>query len=260
MGISRGIGAVRCAALVVLICGCTGAGARAAETVKLTASFQPNLRGARTTILFGFTVGTTDGSVPAGLSGIDLHLPSHMGLATTSLGLATCEAPTLIAAGLNGCSTNARIGYGSAVVEVPLGPQLVVEHTGISALLAPDEDSHQRMLFYANGITPVFAQLVFPAKLLPESGSVGGGINTTVPVVGVLPDGPNASVVKFSSTIGPLHLTYYKRRHGKRVAFRPRGVKVPKACPRGGYPFSADFEFQDATVLSARTHVPCPTR
>ncbi len=251
--------ALRFVALVLLICGLLAGVARAAETVKLTAGFDPDRRGVRTTIVFGFTIGTTDGLPPAGLSGVDLHLPRHMGLGTTSLGLASCEASTLIALGLKGCSANARIGYGSALVEVPLGPQLIQEGTGISAVLGPSKGSRLDVLFYANGISPVFAQLVFPAQLLPDSGRFGGRINTTIPTVPVLPDGPTASVVKFRSTIGPLHLTYFHRRHGKRVPFRPRGVRVPKLCPRGGYPFAADFQFQDSTRLIARTHVPCPT-
>jgi hypothetical protein len=31
--------------------------------------------------------------------------------------------------------------------------------------------------------------------------------------------------------------------HGKRVAFHPKGVSVPLHCPRGGFPFSANFSF-----------------
>ncbi len=260
MSIVRRKSPLRLVALSLVICGLLAGGARAAQTVKLTASFDPNRRGVRTTIVFGFEVGTTDGSVPVGLSGVNLQLPGHMALGTSSLGLANCDANTLIAIGLGGCSTNARVGYGSAVVVVPLGPELVRESTPISAVLGPSEGTQAELLFYADGITPVFAQLVFPAKTVPQSGKIGGRINTTVPTVPVLPDGPTASVVQFHSTIGPLHLTYFRHRHGRREAFHPRGARVPRVCPRGGYPFAAEFEFQDASRLSALTHIPCPPR
>jgi hypothetical protein len=246
--------------LLISVCGGTSAVAHAAETAKLTAGFTPDRRGASTTIVFGFTIGTTDGSIPSGLSGVDLHLPAHMDIATTSLGLASCETHALIELGLKGCSSNSRIGYGSAVVEVPLGPQLVEEQAGISALLGPSEGSQLVVLFYANGLTPVFAQLVFPAQLLPDSQPFGGRIDTRVPIVPVLPEGPNASVVSFRSTIGPRHLTYHRRVGGRTVRFHPRGLRVPKVCPSGGYPFAADFEFQDATSVTAETRVPCPSR
>jgi hypothetical protein len=237
-----------------------GTMASAAETVKLSAAFTPDRRGAVTTIVFSFTVGSTNGSVPAALSGVNIRLPGHMSLNATSLGLATCDTNTLIALGLKGCPLNARVGYGSAVVEVPLGPELVRESTGISAVAGPSEGTRREVLFYANGLMPVFAQLVFPAAVFHNSARAGGHINTTIPTVPVLPDGPNASLVSFRSTIGPLHLTYYRREHGKRVAFRPRGARVPKVCPRGGYPIAADFLFQDSSRLSAKTYVPCPSR
>jgi hypothetical protein len=248
-----------CAAVLApLLCGCFLGTAGAAEIVKLKASLTPDRRGQSTTIVFGFSIGTADGSAPPGLRAVDLSVPSHMGLATSSLGLATCEATTLIRFGLLGCPVNARVGYGNAIVEVPLGPQLVREHTGISTLLGPSDGADLHLLFYANGLTPVFAQLVFPAKILPDSGRFGGRINTSVPVVPVLPEGANASLVQFSSTIGPKNLTYYRRVRGHRVPFHPRGGHVPKVCPKGGFLFSADFEFQDSSRATAKTHVPCP--
>jgi hypothetical protein len=233
--------------------------AAAAEQVKLTAGFTPDRRGARTTIVFGFQISTGDGTPPSPVSSVDLRLPAGMGLATTSLGLATCTPELLVAHGLQGCPSNARIGYGSAVVEVPLGPELIKEKAGISALLGEAEGSALEVLFYANGLSPVFAQLVFPAQLLPDSGSFGGRINTAVPTVPVLPEGANASVVDFTSTIGPRHLTYYKRVHGRRVPFHPRGALVPKVCPHGGYPFAGAFVFQDGSRVTASSRVPCPT-
>jgi hypothetical protein len=58
-------------------------------------------------------------------------------------------------------------------------------------------------------------------------------------------------------TIGG-NLTYYERSHGKRVAYRPQGILLPKRCPRGGFRFHADFSFLDGTRSEAQTVVKCP--
>jgi hypothetical protein len=68
------------------------------------------------------------------------------------------------------------------------------------------------------------------------------------------------SIVSVQTTIGPSHLTYYKHVHGRRVAFRPRGVSVPERCPHGGFPFAAEFTFQDGSTATGVTTVPCPPR
>jgi hypothetical protein len=75
-----------------------------------------------------------------------------------------------------------------------------------------------------------------------------------------VPGGPDVSIVSVQSTIGPSHLTYYKHVHGRLVAFHPRGVSVPERCPHGGFPFAAEFRFQDGSETTAATTVPCPPR
>jgi hypothetical protein len=96
--------------------------------------------------------------------------------------------------------------------------------------------------------------------VLPDTGRFGSRLVTTVPLVTSVPGGPDVSIVDVQTTIGPSHLTYYKHSHGRLVPFRPRGVSVPERCPRGGFPFAADFTFEDGTQTSAHTTVPCPPR
>jgi hypothetical protein len=83
---------------------------------------------------------------------------------------------------------------------------------------------------------------------------------TNVPLVSSVPGGPDVSIVSIQSTIGPSHLTYYKHVHGRRVGFHPRGVSVPERCPHGGFPFAAQFAFQDGSQVAASTTVLCPAR
>jgi hypothetical protein len=230
------------------------------ERATLHASFSPNRLGTPTTIGFGFDVSTAEGLAPPPLSDIDLHIPAGMDFTQTTLGLAICNPVSLQAHGLAGCPPNSRLGYGSASVEVPFGTGSGHELPEIQALMGPPHNNNMVVLFYANGQTPVFAQLVFKGEVLPASGAFGSQLATSVPPIPSVPNGPNVSIVSVNATIGPSHLTYYKHRHGHLVAFHPRGVSIPERCPRGGFPFSADFTFQDGSTTSASTTVPCPPR
>lgn len=229
------------------------------EQASLHASFSPDRLGTPTTIGFGFEVSTTEGLAPPPLSNINLHIPAGMDFTQTTLGLAICNPASLQAHGLAGCSPNSRLGYGSASVEVPFGTGSGHELPEIQALMGPPTSNNNMVvLFYANGQTPVFAQLVFKGEVLPASGAFGSELATSVPPIPSVPNGPDVSIVSVRATIGPSHLTYYRHRHGRLEAFHPRGVSIPEHCPKGGFPFSANFTFQDGSTTSAATVVPCP--
>lgn len=244
---------------VALLCLLVPAGSEAvSEQAKLHASFSPNRLGAPTTISFGFVLSTTEGTAPPPLTGLVLRMPAGMNYTTTTLGLAICQPAALLARGLAGCSPNSRLGYGTAFVEVPFGVGSGHEIPDIQALSGPSPNGNLVVLFYANGVFPVSAQLTFSGEVLPDSGSFGSQLQTSVPPVSSVPGGPDVSILSVKTTIGPSHLTYYKHRHGHLVAFHPRGVSVPERCPRGGFPFAAEFTFQDESHASATTAVPCP--
>jgi hypothetical protein len=192
------------------------------------------------------------------LTSLDLRMPAGINFTTTTLGLAICQPVALLAKGLAGCSPNSRLGFGSAFVEVPFGDGAGHEIPEIQALMGPPHDGNLVVLFYANGQTPVDAQLVFSGELLPDSGAFGSQLSSVVPPIASVPGGPDVSVLSVQSTIGPSRLTYYRHSHGRLVPFHPRGVSVPEHCPRGGFPFSARFGFQDASSTTATTTVPCP--
>ncbi len=245
----------------VLSCWLAPAAAHAvAERATLHASFSPNRLGAPTTIHFGFNVSTVEGSAPPPMTGIDLKMPAGMNYTRTTLGLALCKPEALLARGLAGCSPNSRLGFGSAVVEVPFGTGSGHEIPELQALSGPSATGNLVVLFYANGLMPVYAQLAFTGEVLPASGLFGSQLAVNVPLVTSVPGGPDVSIVSVQSTIGPSHLTYYRHVHGRRVAFHPRGVSVPERCPRGGFPFAAEFSFLDGSRTTASTTVPCPPR
>ena len=247
-------------AVTLLTCAWAASTAGAAQKVKLRVAFNPNRAGARTTIEFAFRISDTTGAIPSPVMSLDLRLPAHMGIATTTLGQANCEPADLIEGGLHGCSANARIGFGDALAVVPFGPERIPEKVSLNALMGPPSGERLEVLFYAEGLSPVYAQLVFPGLVLGDTHPFGERINTAIPLVPVWPQGPDVSLETFKSTIGPLHLLYHRQVNGKTISYRPHGVSVPKRCPPAGYPFAAELTFQDGTHSAVDYHVPCPKR
>jgi hypothetical protein len=232
----------------------------ASEQATLHASFSPNRLGAPTTISFGFHLSTSEGVAPPSLTHVDLRMPAGMNYTSTTLGLATCRPAMLLEAGVKGCPPNSRLGYGSALVEVPFGEGAGHEIPEVQAVMGPSQSGNLVVLFYANGLYPVAAELSFAGEVLPDSGSFGSRLDTNVPLVTSVPGGPDVSIVSVQTTIGPAHLIYYKHVHGRRVAFHPRGISLPERCPRHGFPFAAEFGFQDGSQATASTTVPCPPK
>jgi hypothetical protein len=86
-----------------------------------------------------------------------------------------------------------------------------------------------------------------------------GDLRFSVPLVASLPGSPDVAVVRLRVTIGG-KLTYYEHANGRTIAFHPRGIELPRRCPRGGFAFAATFQFLDGSASTARTAVPCPRR
>jgi hypothetical protein len=260
----RTIYEVRILLVLLVVCGCLPAAAggaqteKGAQTARLTAKLTPERLGAGTTIGFGFTIHTHSGQAPSPLTGIDLYYPANLGIATSGLGLETCSAVVLETDGTGGCPSQSQMGYGQALVEVPFGPTVLYESTRTTIFMAQIHQGHLGLLFYAVGLSPVSAHIVFPGLVLPAQDPFGGELATTIPLVPTLPGAPNAAVVELHSTIGPLNLTYYEHTRGRYVAYHPRGIILPRTCPPGGFRFAARFSFEDGAHASARTVVPCP--
>jgi hypothetical protein len=244
--------------LLAVACVLLPASAGATPTVLLHTSFSPNRLGASTTIGFGFDVAGANGTVPPPLRSVSLKLPAGINYLSTTLGLAICQPAALLENGLAGCSPNSRLGFGSAFVEVPFGETSGREIPDIQALMGPPHDGNIVVLFYADGREPVYAQLVFTGELISGSQTLGGSLNAAIPLVPSVPSGPPVSIVSVRTTIGPAHLTYHERVHGRTISFHPKGVSVPQRCPRGGFVFAAAFSFEDGTSTTAKDTVPCP--
>jgi hypothetical protein len=227
-------------------------------SVMLTAALTPEDLGGGTTIHFSFSITAPEGQIPSPPVKIDLLYPANLGIANSGLGLSDCRVVELEADGPSGCPVDSVMGFGSGVVEVPFGPDVLREAAQVVTFMAPLHDEHFALLFYTVGESPVAAQLVFPGFVLPASAPFGGDLSTEVPLVPTLPEAPDASLVYFNTTLGPSHITYYEYARGRSIPYRPRGIRLPRTCPHGGFRFSAQFTFQNETHAAAQAVVPCP--
>jgi hypothetical protein len=258
--------ASRCLAIfvAVFLATCPAEGLAATQSASLRASFSPEHLGAPTMVSIGFRIS----SVPVGssvpLTSVSMLLPNEMGLATSGLGLENCIVAQLETRGPDGCPTDARMGLGAATAEIPIGGEPVVESAQIEVFSSRVQEGRLALLVYANAQFPVSAQLVFPATVVPAFPPYGEGVDTEVPLIPTVPGGPDVAVTRFQMTLGttvsgPDSFVYYRTVEGRQVAYSPRGLLLPPVCPRGGFPFGAQFTFQDHSVATAHTTVPCPS-
>jgi hypothetical protein len=247
---------IRALALSLLVVASLPSVAVATNTVRLTAKFSPNKLGASTSVLMNTNFGTTTGAVPSPVISVNISLPQGVGLGNTTLGEAVCELSVLEERGASGCPPNSMMGFGNATVTLPIGPEPVEDSATVSIFMGKPVNHHTALLFYANSTHPVSDQVVFPGELVESDRH--GHILTTIPLTPTIAGAPDASVVHMKTSLGPEHLTYYTYIHGKRHAYQPIGMAEPESCPHGGFRFSATYQFQDGSTVTATSVAPCP--
>jgi hypothetical protein len=259
----RGTTQTLLAAAAVLLGALAGvpAAARASETARLKVAFSPYRLGHSTTLKISLQLGVAGApnGLPPPVTRFDMKIPPDMELIGSSLGLAICPPAALLTSGAEGCSPNARLGYGSAEIEVPLGPEAVPESAGIEAEMGPPVGEQVGVLLYAEAGAPVAAQLIFPGVLFEGGAASGQSLNTSVPLIPTLPGAPDISMVSLNLSLGPDGLTYYEHANGRSKAYRPQGISLPARCPRGGFRFVSDIGFQDGNTAQASSTVACPS-
>jgi hypothetical protein len=230
--------------------------AHASQSATLNVALRPERPGGRTTLEFSLHITPHGERVPSPLVSVNLFYPKNIGLVTSGLGLETCTPIQLEV--LRRCPPNSLMGYGKVLVEVPFGPKVLSEEGRITTWMAPVEEGHLALFFYAAAQTPVLSEAIFPAQVLEAPSPYGGQLAIRAPLIPTLPEAPDASVTDISSTIGPMNVTYYARSMGKRTPYHPNGIRLPKRCPRAGFPFAAAFSFADHSQTHVATRVPCP--
>ncbi|HEX7289601.1 MAG TPA: hypothetical protein VF250_00625, partial [Conexibacter sp.] len=193
--------------------------------------------------------------------------PRSLGIVSSGLGLATCTRPesdfveVLISAPrLGGCSPNAVMALGTARALVRLtSGQVIPEYATVTLLSGPLEQGRLRLVAYVDGRRPFVAKLAFAGDVHGARAPYGGELTVRMPAVPGLEDLATVSLVELRIVIGSPAIRYYERRAGRRVAYRPEGVLLPRACPRRGFRFRARVAFADGSRRTASTVTPCPS-
>jgi hypothetical protein len=228
--------------------------------VRLSSSFAPDRLGASTTVGFTLTISGPDGAEPPALTDLKVELPAGMTLIESQLGFATCSEQVLIANGASACPPDSRMGFGETSVRFGFGPAINEDRATITAFLGEAPGPGLPLLIAAEVFEPIFGTLVFPSRLENDSGRFGEQLSLPLPLIPTLPEAPPASITRVQVTFGPNGLVYYRREHGRTIAFKPHGLSVPGRCPRGGFPLDASLTFSNGAHLIAPSRIGCPTR
>jgi hypothetical protein len=219
----------------------------------LGVALNPERLGAPTTLSLRLALASAAGDPPPPLGAIDFRFPANLGLVTSELGFAACSPLVLEAEGPSACPPDSRMGGGTATVAFAVGDETFTEDVGLALVAGPSPDGYLHVLIAATGEWPVIATIVMPAVIH------AGELQVTVPPVPGPPGGPDVSLTKLNITIGG-NLTYYEHAHGRTIAYKPRGIALPRSCPRGGFRFATNLSFLDGTTAAAQATVACPGR
>ena len=226
----------------------------------MTAGFSPFRLGASTTMRIGFRVRDAPGVAPAPVTSVEVLYPAGLGIGASGLGLESCSVVRLDLSGLAGCPRDSVMGFGSALVEVALRFDTVLERAKVTLVAGPVHEGHVGLIFYVNGEHPLIAQPAFPGVLLAAAAPYGGALSAQLPLVASFPEGPNAALIGLHTTLGPQHIKYTERVGSTTVSFKPKGILLPSYCPRGGFPFAVRLHFENGTAARGETRVACPSR
>ncbi len=245
-------------ALVLLVCVSLLAPtlAHAEETVSITAGFSPDVLGAPTNVFGNATIGSTLGPVPAPITHVNVLGPAGMSLGLEGTG--TCVAAELERLGPRGCPADSLAGTGGGEGIYEIGAELVREPFKLDFFLGDNRPGHVVLLILLIGSRPVSIELVFNAPVVSEPYPYGLGFSVEVPPIKVLPDASDASALSTFLTLGAKGLIYTRTVHGHREREHVKGIVLPKACPRGGFPVATQFSFEDGSTVMSKSTVPCP--
>jgi len=242
----------------------TAAAAAALPTVKFKAKavairgfpHTGNILGAGAAVQAEYKIsGTEYGGFPPPLIGVNFYLPK--GTVLHPQGFPTCSVVTLEQIGPSGCSRSSAAGpVGSVLGIVSFGTERVEERATLESFYAPGGG----LEFFTNGHSPVSLEILSSAHYVHLGGAHGFGpeLIAEVPLVSTVPGAPFASVETISVKAGSA-----RKQHGKPVYYG----RVPKKCPKGGFPIKTELIFDEGganppipAVVTATYKSPCPRK
>ena len=218
-----------------------------ATTATIQPSFSPDKLGAKAAFTFAAHFAGGELGVPSPLRRAVVHFPP--GLTLNVPKLRSCTKARLQARGAHGCPARSQIGAGYALADVHAGSTVEREEASIAVFVGPPQGSNPTVEILGQGYSPLDERVVIAATTLPDNPPYGEKLVMSVPAIPTLPLEPNASVVSFSVTVG-----------GKaaRKHHNPNTALLPSHCPAGGFPFAAEFSYEDGSTSTSTATVPCP--
>lgn len=254
-------------ALVLMLVGATPTLAahkpRAPEgAISMNASFDRHARlGASSALTLGLHVDTR--RIPSPVTAIRLSYPRGLGVVSSGLGLAACRRPDtefqailITSHGLGGCPAAAVMGYGTALATVRLvaNNQVIPEYAKLSVLSGPIESGRLKLVIFIDGVRPFGARLILAGAAAGARRPYGGALQVTFPQIASLKETAVINLTDLQVTIGSPRIYYYEHGH----AYRPDGIALPTRCPRGGFKFRLDLDFEDGSHRHSLSTVDCP--
>jgi hypothetical protein len=238
--------------------------ASALPTVKFKAVAVPiahfahtgNILGAGAALQYEYEISGTEyfGSPPP-IIGINFYTPK--GTVLHPSGFPTCSEEIVRQFGPVKCKKSSQAGpVGTALGYVTLGGERVEETAEIFSFYKPGGG----FIFFTDGHTPVSLEILSPGKYKNFTGGAGYGpeLEVTVPEIASVPGAPYASVKTIKGKAG----SAYKGKNGKPVFYG----RVPKKCPKGGFPLKTEVIFAEngeeskPQVVTATYNAPCPRK
>jgi hypothetical protein len=239
--------------------------ASAAPTVKLRAKAVPipvnpanphsktyagtgNILGAGTAIETEFLIaGTEYGDGPPPLRQVVVHFPAGSGV--HAQGFVTCSVAIIEQSGPQACPAKSYASpKGEANGYVSLGSERVTERVTVQGFFVAGG-----LAFYVDGTSPVSIEIVSQGSISNKSSGPVGVFQ--VPLINSLPGALAATATQIKVKVGAA----YKK--GKKLVSY---ATLPKKCPKGGFPVSAELKFgasespAEWVSSTASYKAPCP--
>jgi hypothetical protein len=197
--------------------------------------------------------GAEYGGFPPPLIGVNVFLPK--GTVLHPSGFPVCKPEILEPAGRGPkhCPKGSAAGpVGKATGVVAFGSEIVPETVTIEPFYAPGGG----LEFFTFGHSPVLLEVLSKAHYVAANGLYSKELIAEVPLVETVPGAQDASVKTISVKVGSAI-----RRNGKAIYYG----RVPKKCPKGGFPAKVELTFAGLGGLTQATvtktlKVACPPR
>lgn len=214
-----------------------------------------NILGAGSDAEFEYVIGGSEyfGSAPP-LIGANFYAPK--GTLVHQDGFPTCSEAELLEVGPSACPKGSSAGpIGTVLGYVTFGGERVEESGELFSFFKPGGG----LEYFADGHSPVSLEILSKGHFSHLGGIDGWGFEEEeeVPLIASVPGAPYASVKSIVAKFGAAI-----KSHGKSIYY----FRLPKTCPKGGFPLKTEAIFAEngepskPETVTAFYKAPCPRR